>query len=250
MNFFSFGLRCAASLAVGRDRPGRAFPRPHVRLAAASRTPAGARLLLLLLGTLLSTPALTAAEDAAADKPPCCRREEPVARPTDASLYLLDSEWTSDTGRRLRLGVLHGRPLLVAMFFTTCEYACPVLVHDLKRIEEALPSAQRPEVDFLLVSLDPERDTPAALRAYRAAKGLGKEHWTLLTGSAEDVRELAALLGVNYKRDARGQFAHSNVITLLNRDGEVAYQLAGLNQDRGGLLKAVAAAVATPARAP
>lgn len=217
------------------------------RRAASPWSPAAAALRVSL-AILLSAPALPAAEDAA-DKPPCCRRAEPVAQPTDGSLHQLESEWTSDTGRRLRLGVLHGRPLLVAMFFTTCEYACPVLVHDLQRIEAALPPEQRREVDFLLVSLDPERDTPAALRAYRAAKGLGKEHWTLLTGGAEDVRELAALLGVNYRPDARGQLAHSNLITLLDRDGEVAYRLAGLNQDLGGLLQAVAAAVARPARA-
>jgi cytochrome oxidase Cu insertion factor (SCO1/SenC/PrrC family) len=52
-----------------------------------------------------------------------------------------------------------------------------------------------------------------------------RERWTLLRGGADDVRELAALLGVNYAEDARGQFAHSNLITLLNADGEIAFQL-------------------------
>jgi protein SCO1/2 len=202
---------------------------------------------VLLLSVLLA--AAPAAEPAPADeKPPCCRRAEPVAKPTDGSLYQLESEWTSDAGRTIRLGVLQGRPLLVAMFFTTCEYACPILVHDLQRIQDALPTELRGEVDLLLVSFDTERDTPAVLRAFREAKGLGKDHWTLLTGRADDVRELAALLGVNYKKDARGQFAHSNVITLLNRDGEVAYQLAGLQQDAGALLAAVARAVKESAR--
>lgn len=201
----------------------------------------------LLLAVFLAT-STASAGDAPEEKPPCCRRAEPVAKPTDGSLYQLESEWTSDEGRRLRLGVLHGRPLLVAMFFTTCEYACPILVHDLQRIQAALPAELRGEVDILLVSFDTERDTPAVLRAFRESKGLGKDHWTLLTGRADDVRELAALLGVNYKKDARGQFAHSNVITLLNREGEVAYQLAGLQQDPGALIEAVKKAVQTPAR--
>lgn len=199
---------------------------------------------VLLLSVLLAA----SLASAAAEKPPCCRRAEPVATPTDGSLYQLEFELTSDEGRRLRLGVLHGRPLLVAMFFTTCEYACPILVHDLQRIQAALPPELRSEMDFLLVSFDTESDTPAVLRAFRESKGLGKDHWTLLTGRAADVRELAALLGVNYKKDARGQFAHSNIITLLNREGEVAYQLAGLQQDPGALLAAVEKAVRTPAR--
>ena len=62
---------------------------------------------------------------------------------------------------------------------------------------------------------------------------------TLLRGGADDVRELAALLGVNYAEDARGQFAHSNVITLLNAEGEIAFQHAGLKQDPAPLIVAI-----------
>jgi protein SCO1/2 len=43
------------------------------------------------------------------------------------------------------------------------------------------------------------------------------------------VRELAALLGVIYREDANGSFAHSNVITVLNAEGEIVYQQPGLN---------------------
>ena len=49
-------------------------------------------------------------------------------------------------------------------------------------------------------------------------------------GTADDVLELAALLGVKFKKDARGQFAHSNVLTVLNPGGEVVHQQVGLNQ--------------------
>jgi nitrite reductase (NO-forming) len=55
--------------------------------------------------------------------------------------------------------------------------------------------------------------------------------WVLLHGDAGDVRELAMLLGVRYKEDARGQFAHSNLITVLNAGGEIAFQREGLNAD-------------------
>ena len=43
--------------------------------------------------------------------------------------------------------------------------------------------------------------------------------------------ELAALLGLQFKADANGQFAHSNVITILNAQGEIVHQEIGLNQD-------------------
>ena len=171
--------------------------------------------------------------------PPCCRPALPAGKPTDKSLYLLDSKWTSDVNREIRLGVLRGRPQIVAMFFTHCEYACPILVSELKAIEAKLAPEVLAKVDFLLVSIDTARDTPAELAAFREKRQLARERWTLLRGGADDVRELAALLGVNYVEDSRGQFAHSNIITLLNSEGEVAFQHAGLKQDPALLIAAI-----------
>ncbi len=190
------------------------------------------RLTLTLLLALAAT-------GAAAEKPPCCRAALPAGPISDQSLYLLDSTWTSDVGREVKLGVLRGRVQVVAMFFSHCEYACPIVVEDMKRIERALPAALRDRVDFLLVSFDSERDTPEALRAFRENRKLGTAHWTLLRGREDDVRELAALLGINYQRDARGQFAHSNVIHLLNSEGEVIAQQTGLNKDGGEIVTAI-----------
>ena len=189
-------------------------------------------LALLLPLTLLAAEPL----------PPCCRPALATGKPTDTSLYLLDSKWTSDVGREIKLGVLRGRPQIVAMFFTHCEYACPILVEELKGIERRLPAEVLAKVDFLLVSIDSKRDTPAELAAFREKRQLARERWTLLRGGADDVRELAALLGVNYAEDARGQFAHTNVITLLNAEGEIAFQHAGLKQDPALLVAAIAKA--------
>lgn len=172
-------------------------------------------------------------------RPPCCRTAPTNSPPTGKSLYQLESVWTSDVGARVGLRVLEGRPQVVVLFFTHCEYACPVLVRDLKRIEAALPDAMRPSVDFLLISIDPERDTPAVLAEYRASHRLGLDHWTLLTGTGDDVRELAALLGVNYRKDVRGQYSHSNLITVLNDRGEVVHQQSGLDQDPAATVAAL-----------
>lgn len=149
---------------------------------------------------------------------------------TDRSLYQLDSIWTNDAAKPLRLVELRGRPQIVVMFFTSCAYACPLLVQDLKRIEAALPERVRAQAGFVLVSFDSERDTPPALAVYRERQHLPRNRWTLLRGQPDDVLELAALLGVKYKQDARGQFSHSNLITVLNAEGEVVQQQVGLNQ--------------------
>ncbi len=160
-------------------------------------------------------------------KPACCASTEPAAATatpatnfTRHSLYQLDASWTNDAGAQVRLAEYRGEPVIVAMFFAQCEYACPMLVSDIKRVREALP---------------------AALKAFRERMALD-ERWTLLRGDETAVQEFAMLLGVKFKRDARGQFAHSNLVTVLNAEGEIAQQRAGLQGDISELAQAVVVA--------
>jgi protein SCO1 len=183
-------------------------------------------------------------------KPACCVTNSATASTggassasppglTDKSLYQLDSIWNSADGGKLKLAELKGKPQVVTMFFARCELACPVLIHDMKRIEAALPSELCGKVGFVLVSFDSERDTPEVLRDYRERQELSAAAWTLLQGKPDDVLELGALLGIKFKKDARGQFAHSNVITVLNPAGEIVYQLNGLNLDVSPAISAI-----------
>ena len=203
------------------------------------------KTLLLVLLVSAALPAAIAAGETPGGLPPCCRKVESAGSHTDKSLYQLDSIWTSDVGREVKLEVFRGRPQVITMFFASCEYACPLLIHDLKRIEESLPESLSNRVDFLLVSFDTERDSPAALRAFRQRQNLAAGHWSLLTGRPDDVRELAALLVVNYLKDARGQFSHSNIITVLNAQGEVTFQQGGLNKAPDEVVAQIARLFAT-----
>jgi protein SCO1 len=161
----------------------------------------------------------------------CCSVKLPAGPFTDKSIYNTGSKWTTDDLKHIKLGDLSGKPQVVAMFFANCQYACPIIVNDMKRIEAALPENVRTNVGFTLVSFDTQRDTPTALAEYRLRHGLAAGRWTLLHGEPDDVLELAALLGINFKQDAQGQFAHSNLIVVLNARGEIVHQLAGLNQE-------------------
>lgn len=180
------------------------------------------------------------AEKAAAT-PACCVEQKPAAPLTERSLYQLDAKWTNDAGATVQLAALRGKPVVLAMFFAQCEYACPVLVDDIQRMRAALPGAVDANVQFVLVSFDVERDTPPALKAYRERARLDAS-WTLLHGDTDAVQELAMLLGVKFKQDARGQFSHSNLFTILNAKGEVVHQHAGLKGDVSQAAKALALA--------
>ena len=156
------------------------------------------------------------------------------------SLYQLDVSFTDDSGKVFPLGALRGRPVVLDMFFASCGYACPLTVTDMLAIQGRLPAELRSQAVFVLVSFDVARDTPAALAKYRADRGLDGQ-WILLHGNDDAVRELAALLGVKFKQEADGAFSHSNLVTILNREGEIVHQRQGL---KGGLDEAAAALAA------
>jgi protein SCO1/2 len=195
--------------------------------------------LIAILVSGLALPVAAAEVTATNSMASCCARPVPVAPVSDQSLYQTESTWTTDAGKKVQLADLRGRPQVVVMFFASCTYACPILVHDLRRIESGLPPALRTNVGFTLVTIDPKRDTPAALAEFRSIRSLPAETWTLLHGPDDDILELAALLGVKYKQEANGQFAHSNLITLLNEQGEIVHQLVGLGQDVAETVKAI-----------
>lgn len=168
----------------------------------------------------------------------CCHPPLAAETPLPAdSLYQTEVAFTTDADAPFRLADLRGRPVLLAMFFSTCTYACPATIVDLVRVREKLPAELRDQARVVMVSFDVARDTPAALRAFRASRGLPAD-WVLLRGENDAVRELAALLGVKYKLEADGQFAHSNLVTVLGADGQIVHQRAGLS---GGLDEAAAA---------
>ena len=176
-----------------------------------------------------------------APKAACCVEEKATAPLTAKSLYQLDAKWTNDEGATVQLASLRGKPVVLAMFFAQCEYACPVLVNDVKRLRAALPDDIREKAQLVLVSFDTARDTPAALKASRERASLDSG-WTLLRGDDSAVQELAMLLGVKFKQDARGQFSHSNLFTILNADGEIVHQHAGLKGEISAAVKVLALA--------
>lgn len=164
---------------------------------------------------------------------------EPLGAPTDFSLYHLDAPWTDQQGQLRQLASLRGRVQVVALVYTNCGYACPRILMDMKRIEGELPVELRDRVGFVMVSIDPERDTPEHLAAYANAVRLDPERWTLLTAPDNTVLELAALLGVKYRRISETDFSHTNVITVLDQQGEIAHRQVGLGAEPQKTLRVI-----------
>ncbi len=162
------------------------------------------------------------------------------------SLYQLGSTWQDAAGTRARLDRLAGHPVLLAMIYTSCQASCPLTISEMQAIEKKLSPAARAQVRFVLVSFDPARDTPARLSEVAAEHHLPAPGWVLLTGKADGVRELAAVLGFRYQPLEGGEFTHSNLLTVLGPDGVIRAQLSGTGQDPAELLKALEAEASRP----
>ena len=181
------------------------------------------RLLPLSLAALALTAACSRSPDVAAHAAATTVRASAAGAAEERySVYGLDSRWRDQAGDTLRLPALAGRVRVVAFVYTSCHTTCPLILRDLKAIEAALPESRRDDVGFVLVSIEPQRDTPGRLAEWAEETRLDPAQWTLLNGSDENVRELAATLDVRYQAQPDGEVAHTNAIHVLDARGALA----------------------------
>jgi protein SCO1/2 len=146
------------------------------------------------------------------------------------SLYAVPGTWTDQDGRPFALASLRGSPVVLVLFYGTCESVCPSVVRDVQKLEALLPEPDRRRTRFVLVTIDPRVDTPERLRAYASEHALDLARWSLLAGPPEQVRVLANLLGVKYRPAGDGQYSHTIRISLLDRDGALVDHADGLER--------------------
>ena len=147
------------------------------------------------------------------------------------SIFNLQSSWEKPDGTEIKLEELKGKVLTMVMIYTSCKTACPRLTADMKDIESKVGKQNSDELQYVLVSIDPEHDTPERMRAFIKNNKLEGKQWVFLRGSEEDTRELANVLAVKYKKITPMDFSHSNIISVFSKSGVLAYQKEGLNID-------------------
>ena len=165
------------------------------------------------------------------------------------SVYQLDAGLTDQGARPLRFRDLRGKPRLVTMIYTQCQYVCPLIVDSVKAVERELSAAERQRLGFVLISMDPKRDTPAALKEVMGTRHLDPAAWTLLRPDEAGLRGIAGVLDVRYRALADGEFNHTTALVLLDAEGRIlarSEQIGGRADPE--LLAAVRALFARQAR--
>lgn len=106
-----------------------------------------------------------------------------------------------------------GKVYIVEFFFTSCPSICPIMTKNLVDLQEEFKTSN----DFGVASftITPEYDTPRVLKEYAEKNGITNLDWHLMTGSQEDIYELANTgfnIFVSEMPDAPGGFEHAGLL--------------------------------------
>jgi protein SCO1 len=132
-----------------------------------------------------------------------------------------DFTLTDQTGAKVRLSQFRGQPVAVTFVYTRCPIAtaCPLTVARFSKIHAGL---EKDKFGALLcVTVDPENDTPAALKDYAARVGASPARWKFLTGEPRTVAKVAEEFGVLYYPD-KAQIVHTQAVAIVDPEGRLA----------------------------
>lgn len=147
----------------------------------------------------------------------------------DANLLLLPRErpipevmLVDEQGEAFNTASLNGRWHLLFFGFTACPDVCPTTLSDMRRLLGQLPAEARDQLQLVLVSADPARDTPDALRTYL---GYYRAGFKGLTGEMADLQALSRALGLPFvpATETKGNYnvSHSSNIAIVDPDGKL-----------------------------
>ncbi len=160
------------------------------------------------------------------------------------SVYQLKVPLVDQDAHKTRWDEAPKGPRIVSMFYSNCEFVCPMLFEAIKIVEAGLPAESRQRLSVGLVSLDPQRDSPAVLKKTATQRSVDEARWRLYRADAADVRKLAATLGIQYRQLSGGEFNHSTVLILLDSQGRIVARTEKISAVDPAFMKAVVALTA------
>lgn len=134
---------------------------------------------------------------------------------------LPDFQLTNENGSSFTPEDLKGRWTFAFVGYTNCPDICPAAMASLRKTDSLLP-VSLPQPEYLLITADPEHDTPERLREYLGFFG---ENFRGATGELSELRNLAKSLGAVFvQREVEGDLLvdHSGHFVLINPEGEMA----------------------------
>ena len=174
---------------------------------------------VILALTLLASPTLAEAHDAHHHT-----QEQRLPKIAPAPNFTL----TSQDGAEVALADFRGKVVAITFIYTSCADTCPVLTAMMAHIQDQLGRDFGVKVAFVSVTVDPERDTPAALKQYAETFGADLNGWAFLTGAPEKIRDVTRRYGVFASKTATGDVDHTFLTSIVDQRGILRVQYLGV----------------------
>ncbi len=97
----------------------------------------------------------------------------------------------------------------------------------MKSIDAKIDKKEKQAISLVLVSIDPETDTPDRLHEFAKTNEMQDPQWTFLTSNENATQEFANVLSMKYKKISPIDFSHSNIISVFSPDGQLVSQEEG-----------------------
>lgn len=152
---------------------------------------------------------------------------------------LADIRLTNQLGQSVSLrNDTKGKVIVADFFFTRCPSICPHLTANMKKLQDALITKDRFKeinpnfVQFISFSVDPERDSAKALKAYADKFGVDPDFWWMLTGPKKEIYDFALnelKMGLVDGEGVDSNFIHTQKMVLIDKDHVVRGYYNGLD---------------------
>jgi protein SCO1/2 len=144
----------------------------------------------------------------------------------------LDESWLDEDNHVVSLEAWRGSPVIVTMFYRTCQVRCPMTLEKLHKMDAAFAKTGE-QVHIVLVTLDPDNDTTERLASFRKSHSLPKTSWHFLRGDRSSTQALSRYLRIHAAHDDR-HIDHDVQIGVLNAEGVLVARYAGWDFDDDG----------------
>ena len=175
------------------------------------------RIAGFLLAALLASPGL--AHDASQNE------RLPVIGPAPGFTL------TSQTGNPVSIGDFRGKVVAVTFIFASCTDTCPLLTDTMGQVQDKLGDRFGKDIVFVSITVDPQRDTPQALKQYADVFGANPQGWYFLTGTPDAIGDLLRRYGVYARKTSTGDVDHTFLTSLIDTQGNLRVQYLGYRWD-------------------
>ena len=132
--------------------------------------------------------------------------------------------------------IIKDKITLLTMVYTHCPDICPMTTHNMYLVQKKLSDDLLDKVNFVVVSFDPNRDTPAVLKKFAEIRDLTFDKWTLLSGDEQNTNEVMLKFGIkaipadsSYDDDGELSYnvIHTDRISLIDQNGRLRSNYKG-----------------------